>query len=267
MEEQETSPAHSQEGLRTAAIALVVVALVAVAIEVVVTVGAARWLITLGLLALAGWLVARRREEGVALLLVFAVMSALPLIVRGRATFVTWRDDLLVGGATQVLTEVVTVMGPAAMVAAGVIAWRLRDPEQWRRARAVPSWYVVLALAGVVAGSPIVFMVTEFGVDLVPVLILLVVPVTAALLIVAAMLPPRIAGAVVVAVALPAALDAVQVALVPMMRVAWVPASIPWMGAVALVVLVVVGAHWWRTSSSSGPVTDHQPWSSGRPSS
>lgn len=154
-------------------------------------------------------LVARRRAEGVAVL-VTAALIALPAIA-SLGYFLASASGGAGDSGSQAAMTALYLVAQVAMVAAGAAAWGLRDADRWRWDRPVPSPYVALALVSLLPSVvnfitahgvlfPVAMVATANAFDLAMLAQLLVV---VGLLVWAARLPRRTSAAVLLVLFVP----------------------------------------------------------------
>lgn len=202
--------------------------------------------ILIGLPLVGAVLVARRRGEGVALLvaLAFIAVPAVASIVHFLGLGGDDRRGLVV--------TVALLVGRVAVVAAGALAWTLRDPADWRWDRPLRVAYVVLAV-GVVFPEAIIlqqsygwaFPVAALLVgDLLAFAQLATFVVAAGLLLLAARLPRRVAAVILLVLLLPRLHQSVLPLAWTSTQPGMALSMVDWLGLGAEVVLTSM-ALWW----------------------
>lgn len=202
--------------------------------------------VLVGLPVVGAVLVARRYGEGVAVLVALA-FTAVPVV----ATVVYF---LGLGGDDRrgLLVTAALLVGQVAVVAAGALAWTLRDPADWRWDRPLRAVYVVLAVAVLIPEAIILQQSHGWSFpasalltgDLLSLAQLGTFVVAAGLLLLAARLPRRVASVILLVLLLPRLHQSVLPLVWTSTQPGLAMSLVDWLGLCAEVALTAT-ALWW----------------------
>ncbi len=192
------------------------------------------------------WLVVRRDERGIAVL-VFGALIALAPLAYGLVRLVWWTEPIT---AMELLLASLRVLAPGALVVAGAAAWRGRYREAWHGHPPAAWVYGVVAAATFAMGQvwPTRHMLPPATVFDVPFLIQVLT--LGAALVAIAWLPRRLAGAALLATVAPVLATAMFDLGQAMTFGASLQGASGIVDLLGRIVLVIIGAVWVR---------DHRP--------
>jgi hypothetical protein len=213
-------------------------------------------LISVAIPVIGAVLIARRRPEGVAVL-VTAALIAVPTVVSLGYILAS----PLPGPEGHGTTTALYFAAQVAMVAAGAVAWGLRDADRWRWDRPVLSPYVALSVVALLpTGASLVTMHGVFfpvamlvGLNLIDLVILVQTLLVVALLVLAARLPRRTAAVVLLVLLAPRLYDSIAQVVRELTTFEMGREPLHWLGIAAEAALVGT-ACWWLTRGDPTPI-------------
>ncbi len=212
-------------------------------------------------------LVARRRAEGLAVL-VTAALIALPAIASLGYFLASASTSGGSGGpGRQTATTALYLVAQVAMVAAGAAAWGLRDADRWRWDRRVRAPYVALAVVALLpTGASLVTLHGVFfpvamlvSLNVLDVAMLAQAVVFVALLVLAARLPRRTAAVLLLVLLVPRLYESVAQTVRQVPGVEMGRGPVDWFGMAAVAVLIATACWWLARTDHTSVGTDPAP--------